>query len=121
MEGNVVLSVNLAVQKWGNFIIALQFSVRALEWIDAEDAIRIEEGFRLAEQCGDFEKCVFASPAGNVNAGRLLGIFFGAGHGARGRRSKREIAIQEFFEKYRPCADLSFSPAVIGNKESNVL
>ena len=49
MEGNVLLSVDLPVQEWGDFGIALQFSVGTLERIDAECAVRVEDDFRFAK------------------------------------------------------------------------
>jgi len=49
MEGNVLLSVDLPVQEWGDFGIALQFSVGTLERIDAEECRPCEDDFRFAK------------------------------------------------------------------------
>src|SRR5258708_11275638 len=113
MEGNVLLPVDLPVQERGDFGIALQFSVGALEGIDTESAVGVEDDFWFAKEFGKFDERIFASPAGNVKASRLLGVFLGAGHRDRGRRSKRQVTIQELIKENRPRAHLTFSRAVV--------
>src|SRR5260370_26733300 len=120
MECTVLLSVDLPVQEWGDFCIALQFSVGSLERIDAESAVRVEDDFRFAKQLGKFDERIFASPAGNIKARCLLRVFLGAGHRGSRRMSKREVTIQQLIKENRPRAHLTFSPAVVGNKETGV-
>src|SRR5229473_390135 len=120
MEGNVLLSVDLPVQEWGDLGIALQFSVGTLERIDAESAVRVEDDFRFAKQLGKFDERIFAAPAGNIKARCLLRVFLGAGHRGSRRMSKRKVTIQELIKENCPRAYLTLSPAVVRNKETGV-
>src|SRR6266404_2827530 len=120
MKGNVLLSVDLPVQEWGDFGIALQFSVGTLERIDAECAVRVEDDFRFAKQLGKFDERIFASPTGNIKARCLLRVFLGAGHRGSRRMSKWKVTIEEPIKQNRPRAYLALSPAVVRNKETGV-
>src|SRR5437879_5063002 len=120
MEGNVLRSVDLLVQEWGDFGIARQFSVGTLERINAKSTVRVDPDFRLSKKTGKFDERIFASAAGNVKTRCLLCVFFGAGHWARSRRSKRQVTIQELIKENRPRAHLTFSRAVVRHKETDV-
>src|SRR5439155_11390159 len=97
----------------------LRFPAEVLERIRDNFAIGRGGNLQLTQHSTRFKDVALQTSTNDVETGHGFCIRRGARRWCRRRHLVRKISVEELLEERRAIADVAFTRAVVGNKESN--